>query len=129
MPRPNPLFPASAIAKLDELRAAKRIDTCRVQTKTTTVDRGGAQVETWGVLGDPIPCRVLPSNRAAREGIRGGRVSPEADVEIRFHRDVVVRRDNRITHTESGQRFDVINDPTTVTTGLELIVEGKDSDG
>lgn len=128
MPQPNPLFPPAAVATLDALRAQKRIDSCRIQTKTTSVDRGGARIEAWGDLGSPIPCRVSPSNRAVQEGISGGRAVPEAGVEIRVHRDVVVRRDNRITHTESGQKFDVINDPTTATIGLELVIVGKDSD-
>ncbi len=129
MPQPNPLFPATVITKLDALRAQKRIDTCRVQAKTTSVDRGGARIETWGALGDPVSCNVEPTKRAAQEGIRGGRVTPEADVEIRVHRTVVVRRDNRIQHVESGQSFDVVNDPTTVSIGLELVIAGKDSNG
>jgi hypothetical protein len=129
VPRPNRLFPEIAHSKLDELRAAKRIDACRVQTKTVTVDRGGAEVVTWGTPGDPVPCKVELSNRAIAEGIRGGRAVPEADVVIRVHRDVVVIRDDRIHHVQSGQVFDVLNDPSTVTIGLELVISGKDSDG
>lgn len=129
MPRPSPLFPASAVERLDAFRARLRIDTCRVQSKTITVDRGGAQVETWGALGAPVPCAVTPASGAIAEGIRGGRIVPEADVAIRLHRDVGVRRDDRVHHTESGHVYDVLNDPGIATIGLEIVISGKDSDG
>lgn len=129
MPRPSPLFPVSAVARLDAFRARLRIDTCRIQTKTVMVDRGGAQVETWGALGSPVSCAVTPANRAIAEGIRGGRVVPEADVEIRLHRAVVVSRDDRVHHIERGQVYDVLNDPNAATIGLELVISGKDADG
>jgi hypothetical protein len=121
VPRPAPIFPDSAVVRLDAFRASLRVDTCRIRRRSTEPNLDGTESVFWLAPGPPVPCKVRPDERLVQEGSVGFREDARERVSVRLPRDTEVDQDDRIDHDESGLTFDVLNDPQVPTFGFELI--------
>lgn len=104
-----------------------RLDDCVIGRKSSVVDRGGADVETWTYDAN-VSCSIQPMNRDISESQHGGRLIPDLDVLIHLPLTAVVERDWQVLHVQSGRTYDVINDPNAATYGYDLVCHGKDTE-
>ena len=51
---------APMLAQLRSMTAKFLKDSCRIEVQTETIDEIGAPTQTWAIVADDVPCRILP---------------------------------------------------------------------
>jgi hypothetical protein len=67
----NQAFTEKELIGMADDQTAHMLDTCRILTRTETLDTFGQKVETWVTVGEEITCGLEMSPGAERLGIEG----------------------------------------------------------
>jgi hypothetical protein len=117
------VLPDATLDKIGRMLLKLRPDTCLIKRKPSGRGIGGAPAGgDYSTVGS-VSCRVAVPQRAAQEGIYGGRFVPEADYIVALPRGTDVNSQDRIS--VNGQTLEVISVPSAASYFVEIVLPCK----